>query len=106
MNQDSLFSNMNLDDKDGVEDKSSKKSENSISFRSMEFIKGFKWAIPQAFSDSISRCQFEEGDIFYDTSKAYDQWANALNVVNCSVQVKSSPEFIIKEEGNETIEIF
>ena len=106
MNQDSLFYNMNIDDKDALEDKSSMRSGNSISFRTMEFIKGFKWAIPQAFSDAISRCQFEEGDIFYDTTKAYDQWAHALNVINYSVQVKSSPEYSITVEGNETIAIF
>ena len=35
----------------------------------IEFLRGFKWAVPTAFSSAISQCQFEEGDIFYDSKE-------------------------------------
>ena len=37
----------------------------------MEFIPGFKWALPKAFSDAVFGCRFEEGDMLYQTSSAY-----------------------------------
>lgn len=38
----------------------------------MEFIPGFKWAVPKAFSDAVFRCRFEEGDMLYQTPSAYE----------------------------------
>jgi len=55
----------------------------------MEFFSGFKWAVPVSFSDAVSLCRFEEGDILYDTSKAYDgEWGDASKHIDYSLQVR------------------
>lgn len=55
----------------------------------MEFFSGFKWAVPKAFSEAVSQCRFEEGDILYDTEKAYGaDWEKASKHVEYSLQVK------------------
>ena len=55
----------------------------------MEFFSGFKWAVPRAFSDAVALCRFEEGDILYDTKKAYnDDWGKASQFIEHSLQVK------------------
>ncbi|VAX03876.1 hypothetical protein MNBD_GAMMA19-1447 [hydrothermal vent metagenome] len=55
----------------------------------MEFFSGFKWAVPKAFSDAVCLCRFEEGDILYDTVKAYDdEWGKASKFIDHSLQVK------------------
>lgn len=55
----------------------------------MEFFSGFKWAVPAAFSDAVALCRFEEGDILYDTPKAYDEeWGKASKHIEYSMQVR------------------
>jgi len=55
----------------------------------MEFFSGFKWAVPVAFSDAVALCRFEEGDILYDTPKAYDEeWGKASKHIEYSMQVR------------------
>lgn len=55
----------------------------------MEFFSDFKWAVPVSFSDAVSLCRFEEGDILYDTSKAYDgEWGDASKHIDYSLQVR------------------
>lgn len=55
----------------------------------MEYFDGFKWAVPKAFSDAVSLCRFEEGDILYDTKKAYEgEWETASSNVEYSLQIK------------------
>lgn len=55
----------------------------------MEFFSGFKWAVPKAFSDAVSLCRFEEGDILYETEKAYDDdWEKASKFIEHSLQIK------------------
>jgi hypothetical protein len=55
----------------------------------MEFFSGFKWAVPIAFSDAVSLCRFAEGDILYDTPKAYDdEWGTASKHIEYSLQVR------------------
>ncbi len=55
----------------------------------MDFISGFKWALPQAFSDAVYLCCFEEGDILYDTKKAYDsEWSEVKNDIEYFLQVR------------------
>lgn len=55
----------------------------------MEFFSGFKWAVPRAFSDAVALCRFEEGDILYDTKKAYNNdWEKASQFIKYSLQVK------------------
>lgn len=40
----------------------------------MEYFSQFKWAIPHAFADALSRCQFGEGDVLYPKKTAYQDW--------------------------------
>jgi len=55
----------------------------------MEFFSNFNWAVPQAFSDAVALCRFEEGDVLYDTSKAYDSsWKEAIKHITHSLQVR------------------
>ena len=55
-----------------------------------EFFNGFSWAVPKAFSDAVMACRFEEGDILYDTKKAYDgEWGEAEKHIKHSLQVRS-----------------
>lgn len=55
----------------------------------MEFFSGFKWAVPVAFSDTVSLCRFEEVDTLYDTPKAYDdEWGKASKHIEYSMQVR------------------
>lgn len=54
----------------------------------MDFFPGFKWAIPKAFSDAISNCRFEEGDIIYDSEFAYNEWKDSLLKTNYYVKIK------------------
>jgi len=44
-----------------------------------DFFSCFAWALPKAFKDPIVSCCFEQGDVLYDTPKAYEgTWADAL----------------------------
>jgi len=55
----------------------------------MEFFSNFTWAVPHAFSDAVALCRFEEGDVLYDTPKAYDgPWGEAVQYINRSLQVR------------------
>jgi hypothetical protein len=55
----------------------------------MDFLPGFKWAVPVAFSDAVAQCRFEEGDMLYDTHKAYDgEWGDASKHIEYSIQVR------------------
>lgn len=54
----------------------------------MNFFNGFSWAVPNAFSDAVSLYRFEEGDILYDTKKAYgENWERARELIGKSLQV-------------------
>lgn len=55
----------------------------------MEFFSNFSWAVPQAFSDAVGFCRFEEGDVLYDTPRAYEgNWGEAVKHITFSLQVK------------------
>lgn len=57
---------------------------------SEEFFDRFSWAVPKAFSDAVRDCRFEEGDILYDSKKAYDgDWEKAEKHITHSIQVHS-----------------
>ena len=50
----------------------------------------FDWAVPKAFKEPLASCRFEQGDILYDTPKAYEgTWADALQHLRFSIQIKS-----------------
>lgn len=55
----------------------------------MEFFAGFQWAVPIAFSDAVSLCRFEEGDVLYDSELAYHHdWEKTSQFVEYSLQVQ------------------
>ena len=55
----------------------------------MNFFSNFAWAVPLAFSDALATCLFEEGDVLYDTPKAYrDDWSEAIKHISLSLQVR------------------
>jgi len=55
-----------------------------------EFFDGFSWAIPTAFAEPLAACRFEQGDVLYDTRRAYEgPWGEALPHIRYSIQVKS-----------------
>ena len=57
---------------------------------SEEFFGGFTWAVPMAFSDAVTACRFEEGDLLYDSQKAYSgEWGEAVKHIRHSLQVHS-----------------
>jgi len=56
----------------------------------MNFFSGFQWAVPTAFSDSVSKAWFMEGDVLYDHISAYNSdWSAAINDVVHTIQVRS-----------------
>lgn len=57
----------------------------------MHFYPQFAWAVPIAFKDAIANYSFGEGDILYDTPKAYQQWSEALIYLQYSIQVTYPP---------------
>ncbi len=54
------------------------------------FFPGFRWALPRAFAGPLGACRFEQGDILYDTDKAYEgTWGDAVGHVGWSLQIKA-----------------
>ena len=57
-----------------------------------EYFTGFAWAVGKAFKDALASCHFEQGDVLYDTPKAYEgTWSDALQHLKFSIQVKFPP---------------
>jgi len=54
-----------------------------------DYFSCFAWALPRAFKEPLASCCFEQGDILYDTSKAYEgTWADALQHLSYGIQIK------------------
>ena len=52
------------------------------------FAVGFKMAVPECFKDSLSKEQFNTGDIIYDDMHAYSPlWSDAVKHVSYACQV-------------------
>jgi hypothetical protein len=41
----------------------------------MELLSGFAWPVPRAFATAVSAGRFEQGDVFYDSPRAYGPWS-------------------------------
>ena len=69
-----------------------------------EFFDGFAWGIPKAFSDAVAACWFEEGDMLYDTQKAYNgDWGTAVKQIHHIIQIREPARglsTIPKESGS------
>ena len=58
----------------------------------MKLFEKFSWAVPLAFADALNICRFEEGDLLYDSPKAYDgEWAEGKKHVRHYVQIVNPP---------------
>lgn len=72
----------------------------------MKFFSGFQWAIPTAFSDSVSKAWFVEGDVLYDHVAAYDSdWNIAVKSIQHMIQVRS-PARSSESNDQSTREVF
>jgi hypothetical protein len=70
-----------------------------------DYYYGFKWSLPKAFADALSKCLFEVGDIIYDTPKAYSlSWSESKNIIKHSIQIKSisASNIDLEEKSNES----
>lgn len=68
---------------------------------------GFAWAVPEAFSSALAVCRFDEGDILYDQSIAYDRtWRETENHLVHSVQVKAAPRALVAEPDQQRRSVF
>ena len=53
-----------------------------------DYFDGFSWALPNAFADALALCRFEQGDMLYDTRRAYEgEWASAVRHIKHRVEV-------------------
>jgi hypothetical protein len=55
-----------------------------------DFVPGFSWPVPRAFSSPLNLCRFERGDILYDNGIAYlTTWNEAVKELHYAIQVKT-----------------
>lgn len=70
-----------------------------------KYFDDFVWAVPISFSDPLSKCRFEQGDMLYDTKKTYEEpWGEALKIMNYSIQI-SFPSRAQTAKTNQEAEI-
>jgi len=54
------------------------------------YFKGFTWPVPRAFSDALTKCRFEQGDVLYSDRCAYElKWGDAKKDLGHSIQIIS-----------------
>lgn len=54
------------------------------------YFDGFKWPLPLSFSDALSKCSFEQGDVLYNDKCAYEiPWGEAKKKLKYSIQITS-----------------
>jgi hypothetical protein len=56
-----------------------------------KFYAEFSWAVPKAFAAAVHACRFEQGDVLYSDSKAYDTSSRAEHPAQYHVQVLDPP---------------
>ena len=57
----------------------------------VECFDSFNWCVPIAFTDSLSLCRFEEGDVIHDSPDGYLPWEEAIKKIRYTIQVKYPP---------------
>jgi hypothetical protein len=57
----------------------------------MEMYSRFSWAVPQAFGAAISSCRFEQGDVLYSDTAAYDDSNGGVPPSGAHIQVLDPP---------------
>jgi len=72
-----------------------------------EYFGGFSWAVPKAFAEPVAACRFEQGDILYDTKKAYEgTWGEALPHISYSIQIKYPPRGVATKSTEDAASVF
>lgn len=73
----------------------------------MEFLTGFAWSVPTAFSGAVGACRFEQGDVLYSEACAYDAYdastegsGSAAHWVQVLDPPKSARALTAEGEGN------
>jgi len=57
-----------------------------------KYFEGFDWPVPQAFSEALAKCKFEQGDVLYSNRCAYElAWGEAKRKLEYSIQIISPP---------------
>lgn len=57
---------------------------------SESYFDGFEWPLPVCFSDALSKCRFEQGDVLYSDRCAYKiAWGEAKKKLKYSIQITS-----------------
>ena len=46
----------------------------AMAMKKADWISGFAWPIPRAFSGPVFHCRFEQGDVLYAEPKGYQSW--------------------------------
>ena len=60
--------------------------------KSKKYFDGFNWPVPRTFSDALSKCRLEQGDVLYSERCAYElQWGEAKKNLENSIQIISPP---------------
>lgn len=57
----------------------------------VEWIAGFAWPVPRAFSGPVSVCRFEQGDVLYDDASGYGRWTSG-DAPQTVIQVLEPPK--------------
>jgi len=72
-----------------------------------EFLEEFAWAIPNAFKYPLSTCRFEQGDLLYNTPKAYQgTWGKALPDISFIAQIKYPPRSLASKSQDDKGSVF
>lgn len=67
---------------------------------SRQYFDAFAWAVPDAFSDAVNYCHFEEGDILYSHPAVYEEpWATAKKEHFSALQVTFPPRSGVTKSG-------
>jgi hypothetical protein len=74
---------------------------------SAKYYSEFKCPVPKGFSDVLSRCRFEQGDVFHSHMDAYEKsWGEALKKLEWSIQVKAPEKSVGESNTHGSDDIF
>jgi hypothetical protein len=74
---------------------------------SKNYFEGFNWPVPQAFSEALAKCKFEQGDVLYSNRCAYEMaWGKAKKNLEYSIQVISPTRSISSSKSDRADGVF
>jgi hypothetical protein len=57
----------------------------------MDCFDAFRWPLPVSFASAVFACRFEQGDVLYPDSRAYDGWSGRVSKGLRAIQVLEPP---------------